>query len=168
LEYGARIINLVESLPNTLVGRRVADQLLRCGTSAGANYEEARGAESKEDFVHKLQIALKELRESNYWLRLLVRSGKIPQSVWPTCWMNRTSYVPCFRNLSPPPKERPRKRVLVIRPSSQRPLSDTSEYLRNKAKNKSKVKAQIAKRKSRNLEQPRNPQLGLSYLALRL
>ena len=75
--YGARIIKLVESLPNTLVGRRVADQLLRSGTSAGANYEEARAAESKDDFVHKLQIALKELRESNYWLRLLLESGKI-------------------------------------------------------------------------------------------
>ena len=77
LEYGARIIRLVESLPNTVVGRRVADQLLRSGTSVGANYEEAQGAESKVDFVHKLQIALKELRESNYWLRLLVKSGKI-------------------------------------------------------------------------------------------
>lgn len=77
LEYGARIIKLVEALPNTLVGRRVADQLLRSGTSVGANYEEARAAESKEDFVHKLQIALKELRESNYWLRLLLKSGKI-------------------------------------------------------------------------------------------
>ena len=77
LEYGARIIKLVEPLPNTLVGRRVGDQLLRSGTSAGANYEEARAAESKVDFVHKLQIALKELRESNYWLRLLVKSGKI-------------------------------------------------------------------------------------------
>jgi four helix bundle protein len=77
LEYGARIIKLVESLPNTLVGRRVADQLLRCATSVGANYEEARAAESKDDFLHKLQIALKELRESNYWLRLLLKSGKI-------------------------------------------------------------------------------------------
>jgi four helix bundle protein len=77
LGYGARIIRLVESLPNTVVGRRVAGQLLRSGTSAGANYEEAQGAESKDDFVHKLQIALKELRESNYWLRLLVKSGKI-------------------------------------------------------------------------------------------
>jgi four helix bundle protein len=77
LEYGARIIKLVESLPNTLVGRHVAGQLLRCGTSAGANYEEARAAESKDDFVHKLQIALKELRESNYWLRLLLKSGKV-------------------------------------------------------------------------------------------
>ena len=62
LEYGARIIRLVESLPNTVVGRRVADQLLRSGTSVGANYEEAQGAESKDDFVHKLQIALKDRR----------------------------------------------------------------------------------------------------------
>ena len=78
LEYGARIIRLVESLPNTLVGPRIGDQLLRRSTSAGANYEEARGAESKDDFIHRLQIALKELRESNYWLRLLVKSAKIP------------------------------------------------------------------------------------------
>jgi four helix bundle protein len=78
LEYGARIIKLVESLPKTLVGRRIGDQLLRSGTSAGANYEEAQGAESREDFTHKLQIALKELRESTYWLRLLVRAGKVP------------------------------------------------------------------------------------------
>jgi len=77
LEYGARIIKLVESLPKTLVGRRIGDQLLRSGTSVGANYEEAQAAESREDFVHKLQIALKELRESNYWLRLLVRASKV-------------------------------------------------------------------------------------------
>jgi four helix bundle protein len=80
LEYGVRIIKLAESLPKTLVGRRIGDQLLRSGTSAGANYEEAQGAESKEDFIHKLQVALKELRESNYWLRLLAKSGKVPSN----------------------------------------------------------------------------------------
>jgi four helix bundle protein len=78
LDYSARVIKLVDALPNTLVGRRIADQLLRSAMYAGANYEEAQGAESKEDFTHKLQIALKELRESGYWLQLLVRSGKIP------------------------------------------------------------------------------------------
>ena len=78
LDYSARVIKLVDALPNTLVGRRIADQLLRSAMSAGANYEEAQGAESKEDFTHKLQIALKELRESGYWLQLLERSGKIP------------------------------------------------------------------------------------------
>jgi four helix bundle protein len=78
LEYGARIVKLVESLPKNLAGRRIGDQLLRSGTSAGANYEEAQGAESKDDFVHKLQITLKELRESNYWRRLIVKAGILP------------------------------------------------------------------------------------------
>ncbi len=77
LEYAARTIKLVKFLPNTLVGRRLGDQLLRSATSAGANYEEARGAESKVDFAHKLQVSLKEMRESNYWLRLLVMSGEV-------------------------------------------------------------------------------------------
>jgi four helix bundle protein len=78
LDYGARIIQLVEALPRTLVGRRIGDQLLRSATAVGANYEEAQGAESKEDFVHKLQIALKELRESLYWLRLMAKAGTLP------------------------------------------------------------------------------------------
>jgi four helix bundle protein len=77
LEYSIRIIKLVRSVPNTSVGRRVGDHLLRSGTSAGANYQEATGPESKVDFAHKLQIALKEMRESNYWLRLLVMSGEV-------------------------------------------------------------------------------------------
>jgi four helix bundle protein len=74
LTYGVRIIKLVESLPRTLVGKRIGDQLLRSGISIGAHYEEAQAAESRDDFAHKLQIALKELRESNYWLRLLSMS----------------------------------------------------------------------------------------------
>lgn len=78
LDYAARVIKLVEALPRTLAGRRIGDQLLRSATSAGANYEEARGAESRSDFVHKMQIALKELRESHYWLRLLVKSEILP------------------------------------------------------------------------------------------
>ncbi len=78
LEYGVRIIRLVEALPKTAAARRIGDQLLRSGTSVGANYAEAQGAESKEDFVHKLQLALKEVRESLYWIRLLAKAGKLP------------------------------------------------------------------------------------------
>jgi four helix bundle protein len=80
LDYGVRAIRVVESLPRTLVGRRIGDQLLRSSISVGANYEEAQGAESREDFVHKLQIALKEVRESNYWLRLLAKSEIVPRN----------------------------------------------------------------------------------------
>ena len=71
LSFSVRIIHLVGSLPHNIVGRRIGDQLLRSGTSVGANYEEAQGAESHADFTHKMQIALKEMRESNYWLRVL-------------------------------------------------------------------------------------------------
>jgi len=78
LTYGATIIKLVESLPATIAGRRIGDQLLRSGTSVGANFEEAQGAESKSDFAHKLQLALKELRESNFWPRLLAKAGILP------------------------------------------------------------------------------------------
>jgi len=80
LDYGVRAIRVVESLPRNLVGRRIGDQLLRSSVSVGANYEEAQGAESREDFVHKLQIALKEVRESNYWLRLLAKAEIIPSN----------------------------------------------------------------------------------------
>ena len=73
LDFAVKIIELVGSLPKTLAGRRIGDQLLRAATSVGANYEEAQAAESRADFAHKLQIALKEVRESNYWLRLLAR-----------------------------------------------------------------------------------------------
>jgi four helix bundle protein len=52
--------------------------LLRSGTSAGANYQEPRAAESRQDFVHKLQIALKETRESHYWLRLIAVARIVP------------------------------------------------------------------------------------------
>jgi four helix bundle protein len=78
LEYAAVVIRVVETLPATIAGRRIGDQLLRSGTSVGANFEEAQAAESRNDFVHKLQIALKELRESNYWLRLLAKAGILP------------------------------------------------------------------------------------------
>jgi four helix bundle protein len=78
VDYSARIVRLVGALPRTIAGRHIADQLLRSATSVGANYEEAQAGESKNDFVHKLQIALKELRESNYWLRLIERSGILP------------------------------------------------------------------------------------------
>ena len=78
LEFAVRIIQLVDALPNTPVGRHIGGQVLGSGTSPGANYEEARGAESKADFVHKLGIVLKELSETRYWLKVLIKSKLIP------------------------------------------------------------------------------------------
>jgi four helix bundle protein len=73
LEYAVRIIRLVDALPGTRAGRHVADQLLRCGTSPLANHGELQGAESRRDFIHKLGICLKEIREAQRWLRLIHR-----------------------------------------------------------------------------------------------
>ena len=73
LEYAAQIVRLVEKLPNTRAGNHIADQLLRSGTSALPNHGEAEGAESKNDFIHKLGICHKELRESRRWLKLIRR-----------------------------------------------------------------------------------------------
>ncbi len=78
LDFAAEIIKLVVRLNKSGVGRHIGGQLTRSGTSTGANYEEACGAESRADFIHKLQIVLKELRESSYWLRLIRKTRLIP------------------------------------------------------------------------------------------
>jgi four helix bundle protein len=75
------IVKVVDALPDTLAGRHVAGQLLRSGTSPGANYEEARGAESTRDFVHKLGITLKELQESRYWIRVISGASLVPNGI---------------------------------------------------------------------------------------
>ncbi len=66
VDVAARVIKVVDALPQSIAGRHIADQLVRSATGAGANYEEARGAESRRDFVHKLGLALKELQEGGY------------------------------------------------------------------------------------------------------
>jgi len=71
LKFAVLIIQLCGKLPDNVIGNHIRTQLQRCGTSPGANYEEARGAESKADFIHKLGIVLKELKESRYWLKVI-------------------------------------------------------------------------------------------------
>jgi four helix bundle protein len=73
LDYAVRIIRLVDALPASRAGRHVGDQLLRCGTSPLANHGELQGAESRKDFIHKLGLCLKEIREARRWLRLIHR-----------------------------------------------------------------------------------------------
>jgi four helix bundle protein len=73
LDYSVLIIRICEKLPNTRAGNHVAGQLIRSGTSALPNHGEAQSAESPADFVHKMKLALKELRESIRWLKLIRR-----------------------------------------------------------------------------------------------
>ena len=81
LDFAVNIFKLEGKLIKTYSGKHVYNQLFRSGTSAGANYEEASGAESKPDFVHKMQIVLKELRESFFWLRFIKKSEIIKTSI---------------------------------------------------------------------------------------
>jgi len=79
LDFSARIIRLVDALPNTRAANHIAGQLLRCGTSPYGNHGEVEAAESRRDFVHKLRICLKELKESRRWLRLLQKARLVPE-----------------------------------------------------------------------------------------
>jgi four helix bundle protein len=80
LQFAARIIRVAAALPKSDAGQVIRGQMLASGTSVGANYEEACGAESRSDFVHKMRIVLKELRETRYWLRLILAAEFLPKS----------------------------------------------------------------------------------------
>ena len=71
IDYAIRIIKLAESLPDTKTGRHICSQIVRSGTSPAPNYGEAQAAESSADFIHKLKISLKELRETDIWLKII-------------------------------------------------------------------------------------------------
>lgn len=79
IDFAARVGKVVDALPDTRMGRHVAGQLVRSGTSPAANYEEGCAAESRADFIHKLSICLKELRESRSWIRLIIRTDMLPE-----------------------------------------------------------------------------------------
>ena len=84
LDFAVRIIKLCGELPKTAVGNHIRGQLIKCGTSPGANYEEARGAESTADFLHKLGVVLKELKESRFWLNVILKASLLrPDKVVP-------------------------------------------------------------------------------------
>jgi four helix bundle protein len=69
--FALRIVKLVDAMPDTVAGRVASRQLMRAGTSVGANVEEAQGAHSRRDFTRRMNIAYAEAREALYWLRLI-------------------------------------------------------------------------------------------------
>lgn len=78
LDFAIRAGKVVDALPNSRMGKHIASQLVRCGTSPAPNYSESCAAESKADFIHKLGIVFKELRESRIWLRMIVKGKLLP------------------------------------------------------------------------------------------
>ena len=73
IEFAVRVISLTAELPRTAASRHITLQILRSGTAAAPNYAEARGAESRADFIHKLGIVQKELNETSVWLRIILK-----------------------------------------------------------------------------------------------
>ncbi len=71
IDFAVRVIAVVEALPDSKAGKHVAGQLVRSGTSPAPNYGEAQSAESRRDFIHKMKVALKELRETLVWLKVI-------------------------------------------------------------------------------------------------
>ena len=78
VSFTVKIIELVGHLTKAPAGRHVSGQILRSGTSPAPNYGEARGAESRADFVHKLRIAVKELNETGIWLLIILEVRMVP------------------------------------------------------------------------------------------
>src|SRR5881396_2864054 len=78
IAFGAEIITISTKLPRTPQGRHISLQVLRSGTATAANYGEARGAESRSDFTHKLGVVLKELNETAVWLQMIQQSSLFP------------------------------------------------------------------------------------------
>lgn len=78
IDFAVRVLNVTESLPNTKAGNHIAGQLVRSGTSPAPNYGEAQSADSRRDFVHKMKICLKELRETLIWRRIIERKVLCP------------------------------------------------------------------------------------------
>jgi len=77
IDFSVRIIRVAGSLPKTKVGNHIAGQLVRSGTSPASNYGEAQSSESRSDFVHKMKVCVKELRETRVWLLMIVRANLI-------------------------------------------------------------------------------------------
>lgn len=74
-DFAVMMIDIAEALPGTRSGNHIAGQLIRSGTSPAPNYGEAQSAESRKDFIHKMKVALKELRETRVWLRIILRKS---------------------------------------------------------------------------------------------
>ena len=80
-DFAIRVIKLVDALPNSLAGPKIGDQLLRAGTSVGANYRAACRGRSKKEFIAKIGIVEEEADESAFWMELIVEAGLMKPNI---------------------------------------------------------------------------------------
>ena len=81
IDFAVTAIGVVEALPSSKTGNHIAGQMIRSGTSPAPNYGEARSAESRKDFIHKMKISLKELRETVIWLKIVSRKQLVDEEI---------------------------------------------------------------------------------------
>lgn len=79
IDFAVIAVGVVEALPNSKAGNHIGNQLIRSGTAPAPNYGEAQSAESRKDFIHKMKISLKELRETMVWLQIIARKELAPR-----------------------------------------------------------------------------------------
>jgi four helix bundle protein len=101
VSHASAILTVSSKLPKTPQANHVSRQLLRSGTAAAANYGEARGAESRPDFIHKLRIVLKELNETSVWLGLIVENAMLPTDKMRSNCRGKRRIVKDHRRLCP-------------------------------------------------------------------
>lgn len=77
IDFGARVIDVVDSLPSNRAGNYIAAQMIRCGLAPCLLYGEVQAAESRDDFIHKMKIALKELKETRVCIKLIIKKEMI-------------------------------------------------------------------------------------------
>lgn len=98
-KFGENIIEFASTLPHTPVNRSLISQIVRAGTSIGANYMEADGAESKKDFMHKIAICKKESKETMHWLRMIAKANPSQRESARKLWQEAHEFALIFSSI---------------------------------------------------------------------
>jgi len=96
IDFASRVIDVVEALPPTPAGKHIGGQMLRSGTSPALNYGEAQVAESRSDFIHKMKICLKELRETLVYLKIIEKRNWFPEGKLDSLMIENNELVAIF------------------------------------------------------------------------
>src|SRR5437762_1928494 len=126
--FALRIIRLVRALPSTLEGRVISGQLLRSGTSVGANYRAVCRARSRPEFLAKLGVVIEEADESAFWLELLIETGLIPEKKLHDLKSEANQLVAIFN------ASRTTARKNVVHSNQQSKISNTGEIVMTEAR----------------------------------
>jgi len=103
-EFGERIIAFVKTLPRNPINNELISQIVRSGTSIGANYTEADGAESKKDFRHKIALCRKESKETKHWLRMIASANPDKKTECKKLWSEAHELTLIFSSIIAPKK----------------------------------------------------------------